>query len=190
MSGQGRRRNPNPGSGDFQPLALDGSRDCRQYFSRIKVNEQSWGMPYIATRLQPSCTRDRCGKTVERMIHQRSPHWRPAGAWTWSWTRSGCPGMSFNDALCHFHDLIAEELDPFFVVVWRRVADFAAECPILPKRVFGTEGLSWTVRILPGVLSFTGSDALRDQNRHEVGNTKCCPTPNAGIPFSGGTASP
>ena len=46
------------------------------------------------------------------------------------------------------------------------------------------------VRILPGVLSFTGSATPRDQKRRRVDNRKCCPPPNAGHPFSGGTALP
>ena len=60
--------------------------------------------------------------------------------WTWSWTRSGCPGMSSNGVPCRSYDGTRETSAPVLVVVWRTVADFVVECPRSLKRVFGTEG--------------------------------------------------
>jgi hypothetical protein len=125
-------------------------------------------------------------KTREWTSHRRYPDWRRVGAWTWSWTRSGCPGMSLNGVACRSRNRSLEASDAVLVVVWRRLADFVVECPRSLKGVFGTEGFPWTVRILPGVLFFTGSNAHRDQKRHEVDNTFCCPPLTRGVLSQGG----
>ncbi len=113
--------------------------------------------------------------TLEGMTPSRFPHWRPSQAWTWSWTRSGCPGVSSNGLPCRCWDRSLAASHPFLVVARRRMSDSVVECPVLLKsstepRATGSKAVGRTqlTTIPPGLYLGAARRALSHPLNHRA----------------------